>query len=121
FIPDTLPIPLPYYGLLLPGLLLAVWQKRFDIALLATVPVLGAFIASAWENRLLLALPFWIILMAFTLAGLMRLLLWPVKVLLWGIAAFVVWSGLFPSVQYIYGKTKNPLSIHTTPRKKWRY
>ena len=31
FIPDTLPIPLPYYWLLLPGLLLALWQKRFEI------------------------------------------------------------------------------------------
>jgi hypothetical protein len=112
FIPDTLPIPLPYYGFLLPGLVLAVWQKRYDIALLATVPVLGAFIASAWENRLLLAIPFWIILMAFTFAGLMRLKPWPVKNLLWGIAAFVVWSALFPSVQYIYSKTKNPWAIH---------
>jgi hypothetical protein len=113
FIPDTLPIPLPYYGLLLPGLVLAVWQKRYEIALLGTVPVLGAFIATSWENRLLLAIPFWIILMAFAFAGLVRLKLWPgLKVVLWGISAFLVWAGLFPSVQYIYSKTKSPLSIH---------
>ena len=46
FIPDTLPIPLPYYWLLLPGAVLALWQKRFEIVLLATIPVLGAFIAT---------------------------------------------------------------------------
>ena len=112
FIPDTLPIPLPYYGFLLPGLVLAVWQKRYEIALLATIPVVGAFVASAWENRLLLAIPFWIILMGFTFAALLRLKLQPpLKVLLWGSAALVAWAGWFPSVQYIYGKTKSPFSI----------
>ena len=31
FFPDALPIPLPYYWLLLPGFVLALWQKRFEI------------------------------------------------------------------------------------------
>ena len=57
FIPDTLPIPLPYYWLLVPGVILAVWEKRFEIVLLATIPVGGAFVAGAIENRLLLANP----------------------------------------------------------------
>ena len=35
FIPDVLPIPLPYYWLLVPGIVLALWQKRFEIVLLA--------------------------------------------------------------------------------------
>src|SRR6266480_568218 len=39
FIPDTLPIPLPYYSLLVPGFALALWQKRFEIVLLAILPV----------------------------------------------------------------------------------
>jgi hypothetical protein len=47
FIPDTLPIPLPYYWLLVPGFALALWQKRFEIPLLATIPIAGAFIARA--------------------------------------------------------------------------
>jgi hypothetical protein len=33
------------------------------------------------------------------------------KILLWGLAALLAWAGWFPSVQYIYGKTKSPLSI----------
>src|SRR6266478_7059592 len=41
---NTLPIPLHYKRILLPGLALAVWQKRFEIPLLAVIPVAGAFV-----------------------------------------------------------------------------
>jgi hypothetical protein len=46
FFPDALPIPLPYYWLLLPGFALALWQKRFEIVLLATIPVVGVFVSA---------------------------------------------------------------------------
>jgi hypothetical protein len=112
FIPDTLPIPLPYYFFLMPGLVLALWQKRFEIALLATIPVAGAFIATSYENRLLLAIPFWVILMAFTFHGLVKpKLRLAFKIPIWGVAAWVLLSGMVPSLRYIYNKTKNPLSI----------
>lgn len=112
FIPDTLPIPLPYYWLLVPGLFLALWQKRFEIPLLAIVPVGGAFIARAIENRLLLPIPFWVILMSFTVAWLLRLRPWPVLQILAGIvAASILLQGLVPSVTYIYRKTRDPFSI----------
>jgi DNA-binding beta-propeller fold protein YncE len=112
FIPDTLPIPLPYYWLLVPGFALALWQKRFEIPLLATIPVAGAFIARAIENRLLLPIPFWIILMSFTFAGLLKLRRWPgVQILLCAVAALILLKGLDPSVRYIYAKTKNPFGI----------
>ena len=112
FIPDTLPIPLPYYWLLVPGFALALWQKRFEIPLLATIPVAGAFIARAIENRLLLPIPFWIILMSFTFAGLLKLRRWPgVQIILCAVAALILLKGLDPSVRYIYAKTKNPLGI----------
>ena len=39
--------------------------------------LLGAFIAKAIENRLLLPIPFWVILMSFTIAGLLKLRRWP--------------------------------------------
>src|SRR5439155_23018987 len=57
FIPDTLPIPLPYYWLLVPGLVLALWQKRFEIVLVSILSVVGAFVATSYDNRLLLAIP----------------------------------------------------------------
>jgi hypothetical protein len=112
FIPDTLPIPLPYYWLLVPGFVLALWQKRFEIVLLAIVPVVGAFIAGAIENRLLLPIPFWVILMSFTFAGILKLRPWPgIQIILGAIAVLILLDGLFPSVRYIYSKTKNPFGI----------
>ena len=42
--PDFLPIPLPYYWFLVPGVVLAVWEKRFEVVLLATLPVVGVFV-----------------------------------------------------------------------------
>jgi hypothetical protein len=111
-IPDTLPIPMPYYLFLVPGLVLALWQKRFEIALLATIPVAGAFIATSYENRLLLAIPFWVILMAFTFDGLVNSKLrLAFKLPIWAVAVWVLLSGMVPSLRYIYNKTKNPLSI----------
>ena len=113
FIPDTLPIPLPYYWLLVPGFALALWQKRFEIVLLAVIPVGGAFIAKAIENRLLLPIPFWVILMSFTVAGIVKLRRWPgVQIVIGALAALILLGGLIPSVLYIYGKAKSPFSIH---------
>ena len=112
FIPDTLPIPLPYYWFLVPGVVLAVWEKRFEIVLLATIPVVGAFIARSIENRLLLPIPFWMILMSFTVAWLLKLRPWPgVQVVVGAVAALILLDGLVPSVRYIYSKTKSPFSI----------
>lgn len=113
FIPDTLPIPLPYYWFLAPGIALAVWQKRFEIPLLSIIPVVGAFIAKCIENRLLLPIPFWVILMSFTFAGILKLRQWPAAQILIGmLAGLILLDGLIPSVRYIYGKTKSPFSIH---------
>ena len=113
FIPDTLPIPLPYYWLLLPGLGLAIWQKRFEIPLLAIIPVVGAFIAKCIENRLLMPIPFWVLLMSFTVAGILKLTRWPgVQIVLGTLAGLILIDGLLPSVRYIYGKTESPFSIH---------
>jgi hypothetical protein len=112
--PDALPIPLPYYWLLLPGFVLALWQKRFEIVLLATLPVVGVFVTggAAVEQRLLLAIPFWIILISFTLAGLLKLRPWPsVQILFCAIAALILLDGLIPSVRYIYAKTKTPFEV----------
>ena len=90
FIPDTLPIPLPYYWFLVPGFALAVWQKRFEIPLLAVLPVLGAFVAKCIDNRLLMPIPFWIILMSFTIAGIFKLRQWLGLQILLGIVAGLV-------------------------------
>ena len=113
FIPDSLPIPLPYYWLLLPGAVLSLWQKRFEIVLLAILPVAGAFIAKAYENRLLLTIPFWVILMSFTFAAVLKLRPWPgLQIVIGVVTALILLNGLVPSIRYIYSKTKSPYSIH---------
>jgi DNA-binding beta-propeller fold protein YncE len=112
--PDFLPIPLPYYFFLVPGLVLTLWQKRFEIALLATLPVVGVFVTggAAVEQRLLLAIPFWIILMSFTFAALLKLRPWPgVQIVLGVLAGSILLKGLGPSIRYIYSKTTSPFSI----------
>src|ERR1700751_5452844 len=96
----------------MPGFLLAIWQKRFEIPLLAILPVVGAFIARAIENRLLLPIPFWVILMSFTFAGILKLRPWPsIQIVVGAIAALILLDGMVPSVRYIYSKTKNPFGI----------
>ncbi len=114
FFPDALPIPLPYYWLLLPGFVLALWQKRFEIVLLATIPVVGVFISAGpvVEHRLLVAIPFWIILIGFGLNSVTQLRL-PLnfKIFLWSLSALVLMLGLVPAIQYIYTKAKDPSSI----------
>jgi hypothetical protein len=114
FFPDALPIPLPYYWLLLPGFALALWQKRFEIVLLATIPVVGVLVSggSTVEHRLLVAIPFWIILIGFAFAGILRLRL-PrgFKIIILGVAGSALACGLVPAIQYIYTKAKDPSSI----------
>jgi DNA-binding beta-propeller fold protein YncE len=112
--PDFLPIPLPYYWFLVPGVVLAVWEKRYEVVLLATLPVVGVFVTGgpAVEQRLLLAIPFWIILMSFTFAALLKLRPWPgVQIVVCAVAALILLDGLVPSVRYIYSKTTSPFSI----------
>jgi DNA-binding beta-propeller fold protein YncE len=111
FIPDTLPIPLPYYWLLLPGLALAIWQKRFEIPLLAIIPVFGAFIAKCIDNRLLMPIPFWVILISFTCAAILKLRHRSSQIVVGVVTALILLDGLIPSIRYIYAKTTNPDSI----------
>jgi len=99
---------------LLPGLIFAIWQGRYEVVPLATLPVVAVFTSGGMtvEHRLLLAIPFWIILMGFAFAGLLRLRLPPgFKIILLGMSASILASGFVPSVQYIYRKTKDPFAI----------
>ncbi len=108
FLPDALLIPLPYYVLLIPGIVAAIWVKRYDIVLLAMIPVGGVFITGGplVEHRLLMAIPFWVILIGFGFNTFRPLIL----------PTVIVTMGLLPSVQYIYTKAKDPTSIFAFDR-----
>ena len=114
---DYVIIPFYYYAFLIPGLVIALIRKRFEIVLLAIIPVVGAFVSSPYDFRVLHAAPFWIILMAFTFHSLAKLRAVPVLrryglhlgILI--IAGCLVGAGLIPSIRYIYSKSKDPYSI----------
>jgi len=111
-------IPFYYYAFLIPGLVIALIRKRFEFILMAIVPVVGAFVSSAYDFRVLHAAPFWIILMAFTFHTLTRLPAIPVlrsyafHLAILIIAGLVVAAGLLPSIRYLYSKSTDPYSIH---------
>src|SRR5262249_8140647 len=114
FFPDYLPIPLAYYFFLVPGLIFAIWQSRYEVVLLATLPDVAVFTSGGRtvEHRLLLAIPFWMILMGVAFACFLRLRM-PAgfKISFLGVLASILACGFVPSVQYISQKTKNPSTM----------
>src|SRR2546423_9261180 len=113
---DYVIIPFWYYAFLIPGMAIALIKKRFEIVLLATVPVGGAFISTAYDFRVLHSAPFWIILMAFAFHALTRLETvtrsYLINLAVFAIAGWILAAGWIPSVRYLYAKSKNPYSIH---------
>jgi len=111
-------IPFWYYVFLVPGLLIALWKKHFEIILLATIPIAGAFVSTAYDFRVLHAAPFWIILMAFSLQALTRLhrIAWlrrdAIQIVIVVAAVCLIAAGWIPSVRYLYAKSKDPFSIY---------
>jgi len=115
---DYVLIPFYYYAFLIPGVAIALFKKRFEIVLLAIIPVVGAFVSSAYDFRVLHAAPFWIILVAFTFHALTQLGVIPalrryaLHLAILIVAGVVVAAGLVPSIQYLYSKSKDPYSIY---------
>jgi hypothetical protein len=154
---EFVPLPFAYYIFLLPGFLIALFKKRYELFFLALLPVVAAFISGIWDFRFLHAVPFWIILMALTFKTLMDLFdrisffrkktppemdysppieepplqgeippqkesplkgepkkvgrYWAI-----GLMTAVLLFGLVPSVEYLYGKSKDPNSIFQFPQ-----
>ena len=120
FLPDFPTIPLAYYVFILPGLFLAFTKKRFEIIFLSVLPVLGAFISGAFDFRVLLAAPIWVICMAFSINSLFvnkisTLLKYRPFVVIIGLSCLSF--GLFPSIKYIWRVSKNPNYFHLLPHK----
>lgn len=112
---DLVIFPFWYYVFLVPGMAIALIKRRFDIVLLAVVPVAGAFISTAYDFRVLHAAPFWIVLMAYALHALTRLEKvtpsYLVNFAVFAVALGILAAGWIPSVRYLYAKSKNPYSV----------
>jgi hypothetical protein len=123
FSPEAPALPIAYCIFMVPGLVIAFLKKRFEIIILAILPVFGAFISEAYDMRFLHAIPFWIILIAFTLSWILNL----DKIKVIGkyipkhvvsiIALIILMAGAFPGISYLYAKSEDPNSIHLLPQR----
>ncbi len=99
-------LPAAYWLLLIPGLAIAVARRRIEIAFLATIPVLSALLAGAFDFRVLLAAPIWVIAMAYLLDALSVRRADSAPRPPWLVANLavlvIVTAGLVPSAEYLW-------------------
>lgn len=116
FLPDFYIIPLFYYLLILPGLLIAITKKRFEIFFLSLIPIAGTLVSGSYDFRVLLAIPIWVISIAFCLHFMLNHKnnnFQAFRV----ISIVVVFLGLIPSIAYIWRVSKDPNYLHLLPHK----
>lgn len=123
FLHDFYAIPFAYFGLIIPGLLIAAYKKRFELVLLAVIPVAGSFISGAYDFRILLAVPIWVLCMSFTLNSVFvpftqkSISKKQSKITLLVVFIACVGVGLFSSVTYIWKVSKDSHYIYLLPHK----
>jgi hypothetical protein len=106
FLPDFLAIPWGYYPLLLVGSVISVVKKRYEIFLISTVILAGAFVAGTADYRILLAGGVWVLAMGFALDESFKFALQKKKSHKRYVALILFFSfifGLGPSVHYLFG------------------
>ncbi len=117
FLNDFVLIPLPYYLLLLPGIVVALARKQFTFVILALLSAVGAFIAGFSDYRVLHSSPFWIVMMIYAIHWLITAADHPrigeyfPKFTVWTATGVILLAGWIPCVQYLYQKSLNPFSI----------
>lgn len=123
FLPDFYIIPLSYYFLVIPGLFIAFLKKYYEIIFLATIPILGAFVSGSYDFRVLMAVPIWIIAMAYSLNLIFILFkrkketLSLYRYFFLVIGLLIIFLGLIPSVKYIWKVSRNPNYLYLLPHK----
>lgn len=110
-------IPFAYYILLLPGLAISFLKKRYEIVLLSLIPVLGAFFSGAYDFRVLLSVPIWIIAMAFLLEFIHMKFSGKIRNMCLIGYSLVVAIGLISSITYILAISADPHSQYLLPHK----
>lgn len=106
-------IPFAYFIPLILGLFVALLKKHFEIFWLSLIPIVAAFIAGAYDFRVLLATPIWVIGMAFGLDYLFQ-----IKHRLLIVATVIcLFFGLIPSMAYLWKVSRDPNHIHLLPHK----
>ncbi len=123
FIPGFTAIPLAYYLLIIPGIIIALRRRYYTIVVLAILPAVGAFVAGSSDYRVLHGASFWVILVACALSGAYKLndykKLEKYKLGYVALAACVIVAslGLYSSVSYIYKMASDKNSLRLLPHK----
>ena len=112
-------VPPAYWLLLVPGLIVALARRRVEVVLLALIPVGSAFLAGAFDFRVLLAAPIWVIAMAY---GLDWLRLGRRQAGGWHRLAsvgaiMVLLTGLIPSTSYLWGVSRDSHAQYLLPHR----
>lgn len=114
-------IPAAYWLVLIPGMLIAVIRRRIEIPLLAVIPVGSALLSGAFDFRVLLAAPIWVIAMTFVLdavsLGRPDAIRAPRRTLAKGSALVIVGAGLLPSVAYLWGLSRDTHAQYLLPHR----
>lgn len=102
FLMDYPAIPYVYYALLLPGFVIVWIKKRYELLFLAILPVIGAFISGAYDFRILIAVPIWVLIMSYGIhAALPHVRL---RIALYTLVII----GVFSTGMYVWNMSKNP-------------
>jgi hypothetical protein len=120
FMTDNYIIPPAYYLLLIPGLLISLMRKRLEIFLMSVVPTLGAFISGAYDFRVLLSVPVWVIAMCFTIDFIDRVRIrggGQLKIMSESLVFVVLIIGMIPSVIYLHKVSRDPNYQYLLPHK----
>lgn len=120
FLPDFYAIPFTYYALILPGIIITLYKKRFEIVLLTLIPIVAAILSGAYDFRILLAVPLWVICIAFSIDYAWTYVQQKnifMRVVTVSIIGMLVGMGLISSVVYIWNVSKNPNHLYLLPHK----
>lgn len=125
FVPGFYAIPIPYYFLIVPGLILAFLKKRFEVVFLSIIPIIGTFVSGSYDFRILLAVPIWVLSIAYSLSYITALfkkeergrIFFKFRYFILAFGASFVLLGLVPSIKYIWGVSKNPNYLYLLPHK----
>lgn len=114
-------IPYAYYLLLIPSIVIAVIKKRYELVILAVLPIAASFISGAYDFRILIAVPIWVMLMAYGMnETLQNSALRKQVVLRYAVIVAAFGSVLVGGVStgtYLWGVSKNPHAQYLLPHK----
>jgi hypothetical protein len=117
FLHDYPIIPMQYYLLLVPGLFIAFINKRFEIVFISLLPILVIFLSGAYDFRVLIAAPAWIISMAYGMNYFFEFRKHIGRQILMSITLISTFLGVVPSIMYLFDVSKDPNYVYLLPHK----